>query len=507
MSGIQLDQLYEITGQRLLGNPLGSSDSVDLIQLNDTLEFDGSNKLGVNTSAYSFGGFKPIALNDLTGNLETVTDTQLFTFLNIVNAQADSSTKGLATFASADFNDNGAGLISLDYTNGQKATTTLPGFLSSTDWNTFNNKVGGSGTTNYIPKFTGSATLGDSLINQVSSKIGINVASPQYLLDVNGPFNVNGVQTFQTNDTVIQHGATFGNTIVGNANNSIGATSLRAVIIGDNNSLSAVSTLPFNIAIGYANLVSLNTYGYILGTFNTITSSGTNYIVTGESNTITASLGFGILMGNSITLNDSTSSGTIAIGTNLSISHHQTATMGYGVSTTADHQFIMASQQNTTSDGFNDIYGGTGPVRMTGGNTTDYMNDLTYHGSGAANVADKDGGNLRSAGGKGTGTGNGGHFYIATTDKAVSGTTRQTLVDRVIVEHNTGFMGIATMSPTSFVDILGTNGYDQLRLRTAYTPSSSADANGDIGDVCWDQDYWYWKTLSNGWLRVAGATF
>ena len=59
---------------------------------------------------------------------------------SITNAAADGATKGAAAFTAADFNDNGAGLISLDYTNGQKATATQPGFLTSTDWGIFNGK-------------------------------------------------------------------------------------------------------------------------------------------------------------------------------------------------------------------------------------------------------------------------------------------------------------------------------------------------------------------------------
>lgn len=61
--------------------------------------------------------------------------------ISIANAAADGTTKGAATFTAADFNDNGSGLISLDYANGQKASASVPGFLSSTDWTTFNNKV------------------------------------------------------------------------------------------------------------------------------------------------------------------------------------------------------------------------------------------------------------------------------------------------------------------------------------------------------------------------------
>ena len=52
-----------------------------------------------------------------------------------------------------------------------QATTSTSGYLSSTDWTTFNNKqnaltnpVTGTGTTNYLPKFTGTSTIGDSAI-------------------------------------------------------------------------------------------------------------------------------------------------------------------------------------------------------------------------------------------------------------------------------------------------------------------------------------------------------
>jgi len=64
--------------------------------------------------------------------------------ISIADAKADGATKGAAAFTASDFNDNGSGLISLDYTNGQKASASVPGFLSSADWTTFNNK--GSGT-------------------------------------------------------------------------------------------------------------------------------------------------------------------------------------------------------------------------------------------------------------------------------------------------------------------------------------------------------------------------
>lgn len=59
---------------------------------------------------------------------------------------------------------------------------------------------------------------------------------------------------------------------------------------------------------------------------------------------------------------------------------------------------------------------------------------------------------------------------------------------------------------TSRLDVNGEEGYNQLRLRKNYTPSSSSDTNGNTGDVCWDDNYIYIKT-STGWKRVALSTF
>jgi hypothetical protein len=63
------------------------------------------------------------------------------------------------------------------------ASATNRGALSSADWTTFNNKqsaltnpVTGTGTTNYLPKFTGASTIGNSnLINDASGNLGLGV--------------------------------------------------------------------------------------------------------------------------------------------------------------------------------------------------------------------------------------------------------------------------------------------------------------------------------------------
>ena len=57
--------------------------------------------------------------------------------------------------------------------------------MSSADWTTFNSKqnaltnpVTGTGTTNYLPKFTGTSTLGNSLIFDNGTQLGFGTATP-----------------------------------------------------------------------------------------------------------------------------------------------------------------------------------------------------------------------------------------------------------------------------------------------------------------------------------------
>jgi hypothetical protein len=52
------------------------------------------------------------------------------------------------------------------------------------------------------------------------------------------------------------------------------------------------------------------------------------------------------------------------------------------------------------------------------------------------------------------------------------------------------------------VDVTGPTGYNQLTMRTSYTPTGSADTNGNVGDIAWDDGYVYVKTNA-GWKRAA----
>jgi hypothetical protein len=72
--------------------------------------------------------------------------------------------------------------ISISQSNGS-----TNGFLSSADWSTFNNKVGGSGTANKLPKWASASTLGDSQIFDNGTSVGVGTTTPTsgFLFDVN----------------------------------------------------------------------------------------------------------------------------------------------------------------------------------------------------------------------------------------------------------------------------------------------------------------------------------
>lgn len=143
--------------------------------------------------------------------------------VTIANSAADGSTKGAASFTAADF-DASTGNISIDYTNGQAASTSTKGFLTSADWNTFNGKESAltfsTGLTRSVNTITsnlstgvsggqtaiGGTASGDNLTlsstsngtkgkvifgstsayDEVNDRIGIGTASPSSSLHVNG---------------------------------------------------------------------------------------------------------------------------------------------------------------------------------------------------------------------------------------------------------------------------------------------------------------------------------
>lgn len=115
------------------------------------------------------------------------------------------------------------------------ASGSQQGLLSSTDWTTFNNKqnaltnpVTGTGTTNYLPKFTGTSTIGNSVIQEASGSIGINV-SPVADLQVG---KSSGVTIAMSNSSSVTSGKRGG--ISWYNSNVSTVADIRAVAVTDN---------------------------------------------------------------------------------------------------------------------------------------------------------------------------------------------------------------------------------------------------------------------------------
>jgi len=101
-----------------------------------------------------------------------LTSTDWTTFNNKV-----ATTRSISTTAPL----SGGGDLSANRTLSiSQATTSTDGYLSSTNWNTFNGKIGGSGTTANIPLFNSSNTITNSLITQAGSVVGIDSGSATF---------------------------------------------------------------------------------------------------------------------------------------------------------------------------------------------------------------------------------------------------------------------------------------------------------------------------------------
>jgi hypothetical protein len=140
--------------------------------------------LTADTLAYA-NGSKQLTSASVSGPLAFASGV-----LSIANAAADGSTKGAASFAAGDFNATSCN-ITLDYTNGQQASGLQNGFLSSTDWSTFNGKLGSSTisslSNNFLAKWNSSTnTFNDSLIYDDGTNVGIGTTTPDSLLTLSG---------------------------------------------------------------------------------------------------------------------------------------------------------------------------------------------------------------------------------------------------------------------------------------------------------------------------------
>ena len=126
--------------------------------------------------------------------------------ITIANAAADGTTKGAAAFTASDFNAS-SGVISIDYTNGQAASGSNKGFLTSADWTTFNNKVTSVSATSPITS-TGGATPSISTSMNTNKLIGRSTAGVGVMEEISiGTGLTLSAGTLSSASTNIKYGA------------------------------------------------------------------------------------------------------------------------------------------------------------------------------------------------------------------------------------------------------------------------------------------------------------
>ena len=151
----------------------------------------------------------------------------------------------------------------------QQASGSQSGFLSSTDWTTFNSKqnaltnpVTGTGTSGQVAYFTGTTAISSEsnlVWDAANNRLGINT-TPAYSLDVNGTGqfgntsnNTNAIQFLDANSTKTHLGSAFGATFIQNNNFYNGS----AYVFDDNTVATSNITLSagtINFQTGLANV-------------------------------------------------------------------------------------------------------------------------------------------------------------------------------------------------------------------------------------------------------------
>lgn len=123
----------------------------------------------------------------LPGATGTIALTSDLTGGTVTSVGLSSATSGV-TIGSTPITTSGTITLAIATASGSQQ-----GLLSSTDWTTFNNKqnaltnpVTGTGTTNYLPKFTGTSTIGNSVVFDNSGNINIGGTSGLGKLSVYG---------------------------------------------------------------------------------------------------------------------------------------------------------------------------------------------------------------------------------------------------------------------------------------------------------------------------------
>ncbi|MBL7700665.1 MAG: hypothetical protein JNM14_00325 [Ferruginibacter sp.] len=296
-------------------------------------------------------------------------------------------------------------------------------------------------------------TNSDILVINRGGNVGIGVPTPAVALDVNGSATIGTGNTNTGTKTIAS----------GNANNLSGNYS---IVTGESNTVSSIRSM-------------------VSGVTNNV--SGENNIVSGVLNQVVSPYGHSIVVGYQDTLNGSAS----AI---FGFKNNVTGFTGFAA---GDRNTVFA--QNGTAFGYQNATSGTSAF------VTGLLDTAAGNNSAAFGLSNKAASfNEFALGMYGTNYTPVSTSVYDAADRIFNvgnGISSVLRADAFTILKG-GNVGIGTANPTALLDING----NTIRVRTAKTPASSADA-GNTGDIAWDNDYIYICVATNTWKRVAISTW
>ena len=179
--------------------------------------------------------------------------TSAITSLNGLTGTTQTFNTGFSSLTPT-FNSSG----SIHTLNIPLASTSLvtAGLISKTDYDTFNGKIGGSGTTSYVPRYTASGTIGNSLIQDNTTTVGIGglLATSQFYVTQStlqyGIYSTNGYATGVTYGGSFRTTAGKAATNVGIEGVASGSTGLNIGVSGSANSVGAAKNYGGSFSAG-----------------------------------------------------------------------------------------------------------------------------------------------------------------------------------------------------------------------------------------------------------------
>ena|GEM_PF-5241783 len=323
--------------------------------------------------------------------------------------------------------------------------------------------------------------------------VGVGTLSPKEKLDVGGNIRVRGKATIGPDNT--NAGAdTF---VAGNHNSAVGdqATVSGGTFNDANGNYAAVGGGFHNTAVGSESTVGGGRYNTAFGGFACVAGGFNN-----DANGYAATVAGGFY--NKVS-NDHASIG----GGNGNVATREYATVGGGHSNEAygDSATVGGGYDNRAGGVYATVAGGRENSAAFWCSTVAGGISNQAHGS----YATVPGGEQNSATGQYSLAA--GRRAKALHDGALVWADSQdadfkSTGDNQFLIRASGGVGMGIAEPTAQLDVGAKTGYNQVRMRTPYTPKTTKDENGNVGDIAWDDNYLYVKT-SEGWKRARLGTF